>query len=273
MKDDMDILLEKALQPNVAPCRDLNEKILRSMGDKRKNRAAFKLTRVAAVVIAILCVGSVGVYAANYILKKAIVTDHTLSVGNPDYIDDGAIASPEDAVTTENMGHEEGDETVNWITKDVQVVNGYATNTYYAYGDYETALLDSGLDNWFNTVYENDENVIYCVTETEDVMYYSIDAIFNYGRGTFSICESVITGNIAEDMAYSVSLQNTHNKRMYTSESGQEFTLVDEIIEDENGEHITTYVVIAYGDYYGSISFKNLTDDDIYQILDTVKIH
>lgn len=272
-KDNMDILLENALRPNLEPSKEINEKILGSIGHRRSNNMMFKLARVAAVIIAIICVGSIGVYAASQVIKKGFTTEHSISVGNPDYVDDAAIASPGDAVTIENVGHEEGDDSVNWITKDVQVVNGCATNTYYGYKDYETALLDSELANWFNTSYENPENVIYVVTETEDIVERAIDATFLYGEGSFSLHESIMTGNISGDAAYSIQLQNTNNKRNYTSKSGLEFTLVDEITNDGVGEEITTFVMIAYDDYSGYISFHNLNDDEIHMILDTVNIH
>lgn len=273
VRDKIDILIEKSLETDYEPGNELNEKILESARHRKKRGIIYKLPRVAAIVLAITCMGSIGVYAAGPIIKKIFTTDHSISTGNPDYVDDDAIASPEDEVSTENLGYEEGDENVNWLTKNVQVVNGYARNTYYTYRDYETALKDAKLDNWFTESYENDGDVTYVVTETEDFLEYSIDASFSYGNGRFFVCEDVLTGNIAEDFAYSVRLENTNNERDYTSASGETFTLVDQITKDGTAEVTTTFVMIVYDDYRGYISFENLTDEEIHKILDTVKVH
>ncbi|MGN0394938.1 MAG: hypothetical protein ACI4EF_06210, partial [Coprococcus sp.] len=121
MKDDMDILLENALKPDFEPDKELNEKILGSIGH-RKSSKTFKVLRAAAAIVAIICVSSIGVYAASQIIRKVFVTDHSISVGNPDYLYDDEMNSMEEEVTIENIGHEEGADNVNWITKDVQVV-------------------------------------------------------------------------------------------------------------------------------------------------------
>lgn len=277
MKDNMDILLKKALEPTIEPDQELNNKVLESIRQKdtkeTKGKRAVRLSRVAVAMIAVFCLAPLGVYAANKVMKKASVTEHSISVGNPDYIDDAAIASSEEPVKTETVSHEEGNESVKWLTKDVEKVNDYATNTYYVYKDYETAVKDAGLDTWFDKNYENAGNVTYAVTETEDFVNKSIDAEFIYGEGRFSISEQIMTGNVAEDAATSIQLQNTNNRRDYTAKSGQVFTLVDQIANDGTEDITTTFVIIAYDSYYGYISFNNLKEEDIHNILDTVAPH
>ncbi len=273
MEDRIDILIEKSLQFDFEPDKEINERILGCANHRRKNGVLFHLPRVAVAAIAIICMGSVGVYAATNIIKKVFITDHSISVGNSEYVDDAVIALPEEDVKTENVGHEEGGENVKWISKDVQVVNDYATNTYYKYKDYKTALQDAGFDNWFGTSYENTENVIYVVTETEATVDRCINADFSYGEGSFHVCEEIMTGNIAEDVAHSIKIENTNNKRDYTSASGQVFTLVDQITADGAEQKIMTFVMVAYDDYFGYIAFENLKDEEIYKILDTVEIH
>lgn len=277
MKDNMDILLKKALEPTIEPAQELNNKVLESIQQRdtkeAKGKRAVRLSRVAVAMIAVCCLTPLGVYAANKVMKKASVTEHSISVGNPDYIDDAAIASSEEPVKTETVSHEEGNESVKWLTKDVEKVNDYATNTYYAYKDYETAVKDAGLDTWFDKNYENEGNVTYAVTETEDFVNKSINVEFIYGEGRFSISEQIMTGNVAEDAATSIQLQNTNNRRDYTSKSGQVFTLVDQIANDGTEDTTTTFVIIAYDSYYGYISFNNLKEEDIHNILDTVAPH
>ncbi|MDE6024212.1 MAG: hypothetical protein K2G45_02035 [Lachnospiraceae bacterium] len=277
MKDNMDMLLKKALEADMEPSKELNNKVLESIRQKSekttKVKKVMRVPRVAAVMLAICCVAPLGVYAANKVMKKVFVTDHAISVGNPDYVDDAAIASTDENVEIENVSHEEGDGTVKWLTKDVETVNGYATNTYYAYKDYDTAVKDAGLDTWFNKAYENDGNVTYVVTETQDTVNKCINACFKYGEGSFFIAEEIMTGNVADDLTSSVQLQNTKNKRDYTATSGQVFTLVDQITNDGTEDITTTFVMVAYDDYYGYISFDNLKDEEIHNILDTIAPH
>lgn len=275
MKDKMDFLLESALQPNDSPDIELNEKIIEMSAKVRKHKPesfVLKLAKTAAIVIGVVSVGSVSVYAASQVIKKVFVTDHTISVGNPDYVDDDAIARDEKIPTIENVLHEDGDASVKWLTKDVQVVGGYATNTYYTYPDYETALSDTGLDNWFREPFEDVSDVTYVLTETEDHTDKSINATYFYHDGSFFVSENIMAGNVAEDVANSILLKNTNNVREYTSGSGYEFTLVDEISEGEEGTITTTFVMIAYDDYYGYISFNDLSDEEIQSILNTVII-
>lgn len=272
MKDRIDVLIEKSFAADYNPDKELNEKILECVKHRQGNRMLWQLPKVAVAVIAVICMGGV-VYAAGSIIKEVFITEHSIFTGNPDYVDDEVVAVSEESVTAENVQHEDGNDSVNWISKDVEIVNGYATNTSYAYKDYETALQDSGLDNWFHTPYENAENVFYVVTETEDFVERCIDAGFVYGTGSFFVSESVMTGNIAEDVTTSIKLANTNNKRDYTSASGQVFTLVDEITEDGTNKRVRTFVMIAYGDYSGYISFENLEDEEIHKILDTVELN
>lgn len=272
MKDRIDVLIEKSFAADYNPDKELNEKILECVKHRQGNRMLWQLPKVAVAVIAVICMGGV-VYAAGSIIKEVFITEHSIFTGNPDYVDDEVVAVSEESVTAENVQHEDGNDSVNWISKDAEIVNGYATNTSYAYKDYETALQDSGLDNWFHTAYENAENVIYVVTETEDFVERCIDAGFVYGTGSFLVSESVMTGDIAENVTTSIKLANTNNKRDYTSASGQVFTLVDEITEDGTNKRVRTFVMIAYGDYSGYISFENLEDEEIHKILDTVELN
>lgn len=275
MKDNMDILLKKAFPADMEADAEVNATILAKAGQthKKTKKTGFTLAGAAAIILAVLCVTPVGIYATNLIIDKVFVTEHTISVGNPDYVDDEALYNHSEEVETEDLGYEEGDESVNWLTKRVEVVNGYATNTYYTYEDYATALMDAKLDNWFNKTYENADSVTYVITETPDTVTYDVTVWYPYSNGTFHFSESVMTGNIADDMAYSLSLRNTGNKRNYVSPiSGIEFSLVDEVTEDEEGDRVRTYVVIAYGKYHGYICFENLTEEEIHEILDTVVI-
>ncbi len=270
MKDNMDILLEKALKPDIEPDMELNEKILNGVKHKKKS-LSYKLARVAAVVCGIALVSPVAIYAANAIKNSKVeVSDHGISVGGQgDYaISDEDLAQPWEDVETEEIEFVEGDETVKWLTKRVEVVSGTYTNTYYAYDNYLDAITDAGLDNWFNTTYEMNESVTYIHTDGGDFQDFCVDASLKYNDGNFFVSESKMTGNVAEDASFGLCLTNTGNERTYTSSQGLEFTLVDEVKDGET----TTYVIIYYDYYRGYISFSNLSEEEIHQVLDTVNV-
>lgn len=269
MKDNMDILLEKALTPDMEPGTELNNKILNG-SKERKKHMGYKLAKVAAVLLGVALASPLAIYAAEVFKNKVTVTDHAVSVGNPDYIIDEAIAEPLEDIPVEKVDHVEGDDTVNWLYKDVEKHNEVNIVTSYTYETYEQALADANMANWFSKSYELNGYAYYSILEFGENIEYSIDAEFKYNQGVFSITNSRMTGNVADDMAYSIGLSNTGNIRNYTSPSGMEFTLVDETTEDEDGKVVKTYVIISYDDYNGFIEFVNLSEEEIHQILDTM---
>lgn len=266
MKDNMDNLLKEAYKPNMEPGKELNASILAQAGKKKKpvKTVGFRIATAAAAVLAVICITPLGVYATNQIINKVFIAENSISVGNPEFVDDEAINEDIGDVEVEYVSSEEGDDSVNWNSKEVQIVNGYATNTYYRYDDYATAILDSKLDNWFSVNYEKYQFVTYCITETDSYKDESIDAQFLYNEGTVTLYQSKMSGNVAEDMTFSVPVEQTTNVRTYTSTvTGSVFTLVDDV----NGD---TYVMINYDNYYGFLQFSNLSDEEIHKILDTV---
>ena len=94
---EMDSVLSEALRPTFSPSSELNRQLLsgKVKSDGSRQKAAIKkmylLPKVAAIVLAVLCVGGAGVYAATKLLAPK-VTEHAVSVGNTEYVDDAAIA-------------------------------------------------------------------------------------------------------------------------------------------------------------------------------------
>ncbi len=270
MKDNMDKLLENALTPEFEPSAELNASILEQAEKKRtKNSFVSQISKAAAILLAVGCIAPVGVYATSYLVNNILVTEHGISVGQTEYVDDAQLAQPWEEVKTEEVSSVQGGPNDKWSEKKVEKV-GSATNTYYTYETYETALEESGLDNWFNTVHTGDGYVTYVCTEDADFEMYEIDAYFypdEEHEKVFSISESKYPG--MDEGTHSLAIQKTGNKRTYTAASGKEYVLVDEMAGDQKG---TTYVVIAYGEYFGHLSFSNMSEEEIHQILDTVVI-
>lgn len=243
-----------------------DEYVLEAVEYKRSKIISFPKTpqgfvKAAAITLAIVMVGTTTAYAAATVIRKVFFTDHTVSVGNEAYVDDaGAIA---DAGPVED------------------VTNGIAQNTTYTYDSYEKACEDAKLDMWLETLPGNVDTISYSVCDDGNVVTHSIDVFCYVNGNAFSITETRFEGNYAEDMAYSIPLEHKQNVREYTNKAGIEFSLVDDCFErEEYGEQdvlmnvsvTRTYVLIQYRDRYGYLSFENMQEEEIYQILDQIII-
>ena len=131
----------------------------------------------------------------------------------------------------------------------------------------------ANFDNIFTSEPLTLSSAIYTVTDMgADTKEYSIDVIFadDNEREVF-LYLSYMIGNVVDDAVFSVPLIDGENERVYTSESGLEFTLVDSKRSDDSDEKKTS-VLISYDRYRGSIDFINLSEDEIHDILDTITI-
>lgn len=282
---NFDSLLRNSLRPGIEPDEELNKttinRILEMQDDIsegksigviqfRKHRTTYLLPKVAAAVIAFALVFTSGVYAANYLLRKVIVTDHGISVGNEENIDDEELSKPYEPVSEEEKNEYEPGENDKWLSKKEVLTSGTYLNTFYTYPDYGTMVSDTRFDNIFKGFELESKDATYTVTESNDSFkQYSIDVNFNYGEGEFHLYQDVLEGNIAEDAVNSIPISSLNNERNYTSKSGLEFTLVDGTNIDNKKE---TTTMISYNEYSGYISFKDLSDDEIHEILDHVVI-
>ncbi len=275
MKDNMDDLLEKALQPSAEPSAELNASILNNAKQKRKKNIWYSVPKaaIAVLVFALLC--PIGVYATNLFLKTVMVTDHALSVGNTEYYNEKDILdamNSDEEVLSEKVSHEEGNDNVKWLTKDVEKFGGDLTCTFYRYDDYKALLADSKMPNLLSKDYELRGEALYTNTKDDASEDDSIDVWFNYGEGQFRLSITKMVKGYEENALHSLLLTNTSNKRTYKNTDGVEFTLVDEVREEGNVKNTETYVMIAYDEYYGHINFDGLTEDEIHEVLDSVKI-
>ena len=274
MKPNMDRLLKEALRPELLPSAELNERILSGNREvdpkKQKNgiRKWYMLPKAAVAAAALVLIGSAGVYAATKLLSDPVVTEHSISVGNTEYVDDDAIMASEEPATIENISSEKGDENVKWLTKDVEIVNGY-TNTRCTYATYEEAAAEAGMDRWLGTEYASASPASF--TDVEGQGYHSkmVNAEFHVKSGVVFISESVAEAGVADDAAYSIQMQHPSNERTYTAENGLQFKLVDDTSAEGN---VTTFVLIAYDRHTGYLSFEGLTDEEIHEVLENVSI-
>lgn len=274
MKDNMDALLENAYIPKYEPSEELNKAILEKaceIEQKTKKGFAGQLPKVAAVVLALGLATPIGVYATNYLIQNVFVTEHGISVGEAELVDDAELTQTGEEAKIEVLSDVEGGSEDKWIRKEVKQIDNF-TSTYYTFEDYSVALAESGMDNWLSKEYEDDNCVTYVHTQAADWEDHELSVFFYFGEKQFSMTQMLRPGVDHTQGVHSLVLQNTSNKRTYTSKNGYEFVLVDEVREDEMGKITKTYVMISYGEYLGYFSFPEFTDDEIHQILDSVVI-
>ena len=278
MKTDlnMDALLSEALKPELRPSAELNDRILsgNAAPDEARQRQGIRkwyaLPRVAVAAAAFVLVGSVGVYAATQLLKTPEVTEHTVSVGNTEYVDDDAIMATEAPATVELISTEESDGSTKWQTKKVETVNGY-TNTWLTYATYADAAEEAGMSRWLGDAYTADAPVDFVQTEGQGLLEKEVRATFSVQEGTVRLVQGITPEGVAEDAAYSIQMGHPINERSYTAGSGLEFRLVDDAVGE--GQPLTTYVLIAYDQYTGYLAFTDLSEEEIHAVLDAVTIN
>ncbi len=226
-----------------------------------------QVVKAAAAAVTTFAVLGLSVYAATVVLRKVEVQEHSISVGNTEYVDDAAIASMLENIDKEpgenKVDHVDGDSSVNWVSKDVSRIGSTVENTRYTYKSMDKALKDYPLAGWVGNVPGEETSVVITLTKMDGFNETSIDAFLSYESGTIGVCCSKATGNIAEDAAYSIALSNTSNTREYKADDGTVYTLVDQVKDVTK-----TYVLISYDGYDGSISFEGLTEAQIHSVLD-----
>ena len=131
---ELDAMLKQSLQPAIQAEESLDRAILERLADPSdaggdgigndqagngmtgkdmtgkgiKGRAFQRnLPKAAAIVLAILVIGTGTVYAAGYIYNKIIVTDHGVSIGNEEYIIDEELAKPVEYAPVEEVATQE----------------------------------------------------------------------------------------------------------------------------------------------------------------------
>ena len=296
---ELDAMLKQSLQPAIQAEESLDRAILERLADPSdaggdgigndqagngmtgkdmtgkgiKGRAFQRnLPKAAAIVLAILVIGTGTVYAAGYIYNKIIVTDHGVSIGNEEYIIDEELAKPVEYAPVEEVATQEPGEGDQWLSMKKEKVSGQFFNTYYTYPDYQTAIGDTRFESLFSELPGKKQGVfdsmIYSITEEDgDVISYSLDACFDLEDKIFCTHQMMADEGFTEDDAFGVSMQQTGNVRTYLSGSGTEFTLVDDL---ERVQY--TIVLISREKDLGYLSFQGFSEEEIHHILDLVKL-
>ena len=286
----------------------LKRKEKKEMNNVKKISKNF--TRVAAVAAGFLLIGGIASAAEKY-YSNTVITVYNTGDSSGDYTimpkDDnysfityeGSYIFPEETITNV-IEHEYGDSNQAWLEKKVmdETYSAYKSDensnwipyeitekiTEYKYEKYSDAVKDVKFVNAFNrdysgtTYYRERQPVI----EEKEVSYdniditnYSISADLEYGSNTFAveqIKKQEYVNVSAEEMSSSSVTYSTDgeisNERTYTSSSGYEYVLAD----DGESEKSVTVVTISGDEYELVLTFAGMSDDDIYDVLESINI-
>ena len=229
--------------------------------------------RSAAIIMVAIVAVSATVIAASKIIRKTHIEPDKMYVENDSYIQKDTPNPekrlPDYSLEDQILEDVDGDESVNWIHKRVDLLYGVLKNTSYLYDDYEKAVADNPMDRWFEnhvgdvlTVgvnYFEDSDILESVTATVRVdwegrlYYYSEEYYLNPNDYVHQ---------------FSIELDNPSNERTYEAKNKNVYTIID----NETVMGRDSIVMISYDNYYGSICFRDFTDEDIHTVLDALTV-
>ena len=265
---EMEALLKLALTPVFQADVETDQAIIDGSKSIRKPMK-YKVFKVAALILIFVVLGAGTVYAGRRIFNQIIVTDHAISVGKPTNTTREDIENAESHAGETRLSMEDAAPGDKWLRKEVKDLEGLI-NTYYFYEDYETALCDIGLANIFSGMLEKAGEVQYVVGERDGkTVSLWLLANFRFENGwvrLFEYMDKKENENLSEGNGFrhSLILDETENIRQYISNTGREYTLVD-----SNG---TSYVMISYENIAITLSFTELKEEGIRQVLDMLQL-
>ena len=286
----------------------LKRKEKKEMNNVKKISKNF--TRVAVVAAGFLLIGGIASAAEKYYTNTVITVynsgdlsgDYTVMTKDDNYsivTYEGSYMFPEET-TTNVIEQEYGDSDQAWLEKKVmdETYSAYKSDensnwipyeitekiTEYKYEKYSDAVKDVKFVNAFNkdysgTAYYRERQPV--IEEKEmsydniDITNYSISADLEYGSNNFAveqIKKQEYLDVSAEEMSSASVTYSTggeiSNERKYTSSSEYEYVLAD---NSEAGESVTV-VTISGDEYELVLTFTDMSDYDIYDVLESVNI-
>ncbi len=268
---------------------------------KEKERKRMSIRRnviKAAACILFLSISGGTVYAAVQHFRNVEHMKYGLETGitEKEATDESTVSSmtteklPEKEDKVEVITEEKGDESTAWITKEVRQreYSGYISDdginwredephiieeTEYSYTDYSTACKDNDIAELFTTSYKQNGNTA-VIQEVVQGVFNQVKLVssFEYKNGKFKVEESKdLEWDNSKEMENLLitSTEPVTNQREYTSLQGYTFKLSD---DNETGI-VRTTTLISYNEYNVILSFTDLSDQEIYEILDTININ
>lgn len=252
----------------------------------RRKAVSVGMRRVAAVLVAVLGIGTLSTYAYEKVLKDTKFFHGLAYTGGGDLetmeSSEGFTIEDPEYVVSEIVT---GDEATGWIEKKVEKdknaagIGAAGTQTTYTYASYDDAIEGSGMKKLFEDlpgkptlVTVVDKNIHH---EDMDFHLINLDSLYSYEDGMFCIMQRDLKDiAVASDPFYFATVSNTENVRKYTNGKGVTFTLVDGTanltVEGFSVAQETklTSVLICSEEVMSEIQFWGLNDKVIQRVLD-----
>ncbi len=225
-----------------------------------------KVSGIAAVALAFIIIGTVGVVATvrGKELKKVTVETQSVWVGRKPVESSDPAESDEQIVDMDNPDERiEGDEDTNWISKSTIELDGLILQEF-VYDDISKALNDYKCSFYLEDIPGGEFVEAKIRKDFTDDWYFlskSLTIQYCYKGG------DVYIEDTSNDIDYYeiVTSGETANPREYVNSAGVNFTIVD-----DTGSETRRFVLISYDNHTGFIWFENLDDEQIHEVLDLV---
>ena len=259
-------MMKEAIAPNIEPDKSLNEKIITGAFEPKKAKVS-SLPRLIAVAAIVVALGSAGVYAGVQIHKKLLdvnVKDSKIHIGEETQVEPSESRAMRKPLVLENFG----------------------TDVYETYDSYDEAVEKTEAGLVFSETYQ--------LNGVVDINRFGVGGDTpsnNHLKAEFLYKDGSFVENYKVNHGYAVlsdalSYANACNEREYVAPNDFVYTLVDCELYTYMGpndylKETGTDVAIYYnyrdssnGEMLCSVEcdlfFKNLSDEDIYHILDTI---
>lgn len=206
-----------------------------------------RITKILAAAAAIIIVGSVSIYAASKWMT-VYVKDHGVVIAD----------DPEVLKLFEDFESETEETSDSGKT--------FFPDQILYYDDYNKMCEENGLDKVFDEL-PGEVDKLQCqifdprsVGEESDILIFGAKLPESKGKYHAVIEYSHMSG-------VSYNIDNTQNERQYTNAHGITFTIVD---ERTGLGYTNAHVCFACDRLCGHITFENMTDDEIHEVLDHV---
>lgn len=265
---------------------------------KEREKKAMKIKKHLAKAAAIMLIVSISggtAYAAVSYFKSTQHFDHGLATSDIASEENTTsqfsdVRLPDKDTEVEVLSTETGNEKTAWLSKETrQETNyGYTSDdginwkadtpdiqiiTKYQYSDYAAAKEEHGLPELFSKTYNLIGNVTleeYRHKSEEQVFSKNLQADYKYENGSFTINMEKDCQWNGEDSEIAVitSTEPVKNQREYTASNSYCFKLSD----DTEFGTVRTTTLISYKEYHIILSFFDLSDEEIHEILDSIVI-
>lgn len=236
----------------------------------------FPRQRIAAAAVLFLCIGSISVFAANRLLKDTSIGHNVIYTG--DHVPD--VPDEENTITllpdTDSADTSASD---TWLDRKVWTSPAGDRQVSCYFSDHGSAVsYIHEIDHFHGLpgdVQEASASTFTLATAHGTPACCYLLTKCQLPSGHYQISEAYIYMDVADGSGLAADLYDPCNTREYRNAQGITLTLTDGYNEPESertDNDQVTMVLIDLNNYGASLTFWDMTDDQIHQVLDCFSI-